>query len=71
MGRNGNTGVLAVPISFVSDHIETLQEIDIQYKDLAAQSGIKEFRRAASLNLFPKFIDTLADLVIRKFAEFR
>ena len=69
MGRNGSTGVLAVPISFVSDHIETLQEIDIQYKNLAARSGIKEFRRAASLNLYPKFIDALADLAVRKFAE--
>jgi ferrochelatase len=71
MGRNGSTRVLAVPISFVSDHIETLQEIDIQYKNLATQSGIKEFRRAASLNLDPKFIDTLADLAVRKFTEFR
>ena len=68
--RNGNGRVLAIPISFVSDHIETLQEIDIQYKLLAARLGIKEFRRAASLNLYPKFIDALANLTIRKFKEF-
>jgi ferrochelatase len=54
--------VLVIPISFVSDHIETLQEIDIQYKELAAQCGIREFRRAASLNLHPKFITALAAL---------
>ena len=62
LGREGNTRVLVVPISFVSDHIETLQEIDIQYKELAAQSGIREFRRAASLNIHPKFITALAAL---------
>ena len=62
LGREGNTRVLVVPISFVSDHIETLQEIDIQYKELAAQSGIREFRRAASLNVHPKFIAALAAL---------
>lgn len=62
LGREGNARVLVVPISFVSDHIETLQEIDIQYKELAARSGIREFRRAASLNLHPKFIAALAAL---------
>ena len=62
LGREGNRRVLVVPISFVSDHIETLQEIDIQYKELAAQSGIQEFHRAASLNLHPKFIAALAAL---------
>jgi ferrochelatase len=63
-GRNGTRQVLAVPISFVSDHIETLQEIDILYKQMAQQAGIAEFRRAASLNLYPKFIDALAKLVL-------
>ncbi len=62
LGREGKTRVLVVPISFVSDHIETLQEIDIQYMELAAQSGILEFRRAASLNVHPKFIAALAAL---------
>ncbi|MBN1566482.1 MAG: ferrochelatase [Acidobacteria bacterium] len=71
MGRKGSAGILAIPISFVSDHIETLQEIDIQYKSLAAQSGIKEFRRSASLNVYPKFIDALADLAVRKFEKLR
>jgi len=48
------------PISFVSDHIETLQEIDIGYKQLAAECGIREFDRAPALNTHPKFIDALA-----------
>ena len=59
--------VLAVPISFVSDHIETLQEIDILYKQLAGKVGIKELRRVESLNLYPKFIDALADIALHAF----
>jgi len=67
IGRNGGSSVLAVPISFVSDHIETLQEIDIQYRLLAARLGIKEFRRAAAPNLHSKFIEALAALTTRAF----
>ncbi len=63
-GRDGISQVLAIPISFVSDHIETLQEIDILYRELAAKAGIREFRRAASLNLSPKFIEALAGITI-------
>lgn len=67
MGRRGIAQVLAIPISFVSDHIETLQEIDILYRQLAADSGITDFRRAASLNLYPKFIEALAEICLRSF----
>jgi ferrochelatase len=62
-GRSGVRRVLAVPISFVSDHIETLQEIDILYKELAEREGIREFHRAESLNLYPKFIEALGNIV--------
>ncbi len=64
-GREGVEKVLPVAVSFVSDHIETLQEIDIAYKQLALESGIKEFHRAPSLNLYPKFIDALARIAIQ------
>ena len=60
---------MVVPISFVSDHIETLQEIDILYKQLAAGAGIAEFARAPSLNLHPRFIEALSDLVVRALQE--
>ncbi|MEJ2111301.1 MAG: ferrochelatase, partial [Acidobacteriota bacterium] len=63
MGKKGIEKVLTVPVSFVSDHIETLQEIDIAYRDLALKSGVAEFHRADSLNLQPKFIDALAAVV--------
>ncbi len=65
LGRKRKTRVLIVPISFVSDHIETLQEIDIVYKELALKSGIKELIRSASPNLYPKFIEALANLVLK------
>jgi ferrochelatase len=56
--------LLVVPISFVSEHIETLQEIDIEYRHLAEESGIDNFQRVPALNTHPVFIDSLATLVI-------
>ncbi len=58
--------VLAIPISFVSDHIETLYELDILYKKLAEEIGIKAYRRVPALNCNPTFIKALADLVCEK-----
>ena len=60
------TQVLVAPIGFVSDHIETLYEIDIQYAEEARALGIANFRRAPALNDSPLFIDCLADLVRKK-----
>ncbi len=65
LGKTETRSVLVIPISFVSDHIETLQEIDIAYRDLALGLGIQEFRRVPSLNLDPQFIDSLAGLVLK------
>ena len=42
---------------------ETLQEIDIEYKEIAEQAGIKNFRRVKALNTHPTFIEGLSDLV--------
>lgn len=64
LGRQGATRVLMVPISFVSDHSETLYEIDILYRDLARAAGITQFTRMISLNDSPAFIAALADLVL-------
>jgi ferrochelatase len=55
--------VLMVPISFVSDHVETLYEIDIQYRELAESLGM-ELKRARSLNVQPAFIRCLKELVL-------
>ena len=40
LGASGVKQLLAVPISFVSEHIETLEEIDMEYRELAIESGI-------------------------------
>jgi ferrochelatase len=65
LGEEGCKNLLIVPISFVSDHIETLYEIDILFKDLAAEHGIKVIR-CRSLNTSGKFIDALKELVLQK-----
>ncbi len=64
LSDQGCRKVLMVPISFVSDHVETLYEIDIQYKEMAEELGI-ELKRTESLNIRDDFIDTLAALVLK------
>eukprot|EP00899_Mesostigma_viride_P012967 jgi/Mesvir1/21671/Mv04092-RA.1 len=64
LGANGCKDLLAVPISFVSEHIETLEEIDMEYRELALESGVVNWRRVPALNTNGKFIDDLADAVI-------
>jgi ferrochelatase len=56
--------LLVVPLGFVSDHFETLFEIDLQYGALARACGIERFRRAPSLNDRADFVGTLADLAL-------
>ena len=63
LGRDGVDRVVVVPVSFVSDHIETLHEIDIEYAALARDAGIAEFLRVPSLNTRPAFVSALAALV--------
>jgi ferrochelatase len=62
LASEGCKNILMVPISFVSDHIETLYEISILYKERAAQLGM-ELRACASLNTNPTFIQALRGLV--------
>jgi ferrochelatase len=63
LAAEGVKEILVVPISFVSDHVETLYEIDQMYGDQAKKRGITTFTRAASLNDDPLFLDALASLV--------
>ncbi|NES19892.1 MAG: ferrochelatase [Symploca sp. SIO3E6] len=64
LGAQGVENLLVVPISFVSEHIETLQEIDIEYREIAEESGIKNFQRVPALNTHPVFINSLTTLVL-------
>jgi protoporphyrin/coproporphyrin ferrochelatase len=54
-----------VPVSFVSDHVETLGEIDHEAREEAAELGFRQFEMTAGLNDSPKFIAALASLVMR------
>jgi ferrochelatase len=62
-GKRGIQNVLVIPISFVSEHIETLYELDILYQKVAKNAGIPNFRRVPALNSDPTFIRALADIV--------
>ncbi len=68
LGSQGVQDVLVVPIAFVSDHIETLHEIDIEVREEAEQDGVRQFEMTCGLNDSPKFIQALADLVVKAVA---
>jgi ferrochelatase len=55
--------VMAIPIAFTSDHIETLSELDLEYGELAHELGLRGFKRAPALNDSPLFLDAMADIV--------
>jgi len=61
-GADGK-GVIAVPLAFVSEHSETLVELDIEYRHLAAEAGVPDYRRAATVGSHSDFIQGLAGLV--------
>jgi protoporphyrin/coproporphyrin ferrochelatase len=57
--------IVVAPISFVSEHSETLVELDIDYRNVAEASGVSVYRRVATVGLEPAFIGALAALVNR------
>lgn len=65
LAETGHDSLLVVPISFVSDHIETLHEIDIEYLEFAESKGFHHYVRVPSLNDGDDFLTALADLVGR------
>lgn len=69
LGEQGVKNLVVVPISFVSEHIETLEEIDIEYRELALESGITNWRRAPALNTDATFINDMADMVAEALNE--
>lgn len=66
LGREGVRDLLVIPISFVSDHIETLYEVDMLFAEVARAAGITTYRRTEALNTHPLFIEALARLVERQ-----
>jgi ferrochelatase len=63
LAREGARDLCIVPVSFVSDHVETLGEIDHEGREEAYKLGIEQFEMTAGLNDSPTFISALAGLV--------
>ena len=57
-------GVVVTPVAFVSEHIETLVELDIEYRELARTLGVAFYLRTAAVGTTPAFIGTLANAVV-------
>jgi ferrochelatase len=67
-GRDG-VAVVLFPIAFVSEHSETLVELDIDYRHLAEQSGVPAYVRVPTVGTMPAFIAGLAELVRQTIAS--
>ena len=61
-GADGK-GVIIAPIAFVSEHSETLVELDIEYAHVAHKAGVPDYRRVPTVGTQPQFIEALAALV--------
>ncbi|MGH9399253.1 MAG: ferrochelatase [Thermoanaerobaculia bacterium] len=68
LGRRGEKQVLVVPVAFVTDHVETLYEVDQLFAGEAKKAGIAQFRRTPGLNTRPTFLRALEDLVLSQAA---
>jgi ferrochelatase len=63
LAKNGNKHLLIIPISFVSDHIETLYELNIEYRHVANEFGIENYIVMQGLNDSQLYINALVELV--------
>ena len=70
LAKNGSKMMLLVPIAFASDHLETLFEVGIEFREEAEHKGVEQFEVTEGLNYSPKFIDALAQLVFQKAENF-
>ena len=61
--QEGHRHLLMAPIGFISDHMETLYDVDIMYRKQAESLGM-QLQRAESLNASPRFIEALASVVL-------
>ena len=63
------TGLIVVPIAFVSEHVETLVELDIEYKKLAGEVGVPRYDRVPALGTSDAFVEGLKGIVERALAR--
>jgi protoporphyrin/coproporphyrin ferrochelatase len=66
--KNSKIGkhIVLVPIAFVSEHSETLVELDIEYKEIADANGCKNYTRVPALGINDDFIKAMSELIIKK-----
>ena len=57
--------MIIVPVAFVSEHSETLVELDIEYKKLAEKNGCSFYKRVPALGIEENFIKALAKLILK------
>ena len=69
LARAGKKQLLIVPIAFVTEHIETLHEINIEAREHARHLGIEQFEMMPAVGDSPTFISALADLVLNSLRE--
>jgi ferrochelatase len=69
LASQGVKELVVVPISFVSEHIETLEEIDMEYREIAEHAGIETFARVPAPDTDPTFIQALADVVLKALGD--
>ena len=70
LALKGEKLLLAIPIAFASDHLETLFEVGMEFKHMAEQAGVEQFEVTEGLNYSEKFINALAQLVFQKMENF-
>jgi ferrochelatase len=68
LAAKGARAICVVPVAFVTEHVETLNEIDIQYAAVASRSGVAEFLRACAVKCHPSFVTCLANQVEKALA---
>lgn len=65
LGAKGTQRIAVYPISFVSEHLETLEEIGVELKAIAHNAGITEYYRIPAHGIHPDFINSLANIIIK------
>jgi len=69
LGRDGVDTLVVIPASFVSEHIETLHELDIRLRAAAEEAGVRTFLRVPALNDSPAFIRALREIALAALGE--
>lgn len=66
LARTGARDLVVVPLTFVTEHVETLDELDVRLRGVAMDSGVRTFRRVPALGTDPAFVAALGGIVRRR-----